>query len=42
MDSKFMDFKEGDMIEHSMISRAIENAQKKVEKRLEDLLQLYN
>ncbi|MBQ5663499.1 MAG: preprotein translocase subunit SecA, partial [Bacteroidaceae bacterium] len=31
MDSKFMDFKEGDMIEHSMISRAIENAQKKVE-----------
>ena len=31
MDSKFMDFKEGDMIEHSMISKAIENAQKKVE-----------
>ena len=31
MDSKFMGFQEGDMIEHPMISKSIENAQKKVE-----------
>ena len=31
MDSKFMGFNEGDMIEHPMISKSIENAQKKVE-----------
>ena len=31
LDSRFMGFKEGDMIEHSMISKSIERAQKKVE-----------
>ena len=31
LDSKIMGFKEGDMIEHSMISKSIERAQKKVE-----------
>ena len=31
LDSKFMGFKDGDMIEHSMISKSIERAQKKVE-----------
>ncbi|MBO7231517.1 MAG: preprotein translocase subunit SecA [Bacteroidaceae bacterium] len=31
LDSKYMGFKEGDMIEHSMISKSIERAQKKVE-----------
>ena len=31
LDNKYMGFKEGDMIEHSMISKSIERAQKKVE-----------
>ena len=31
LDSKYMGFKDGDMIEHSMISKSIERAQKKVE-----------
>ena len=31
LDNRFMGFKEGDMIEHSMISKSIERAQKKVE-----------
>ena len=31
LDSKYMGFKEGDVIEHSMISKSIERAQKKVE-----------
>ncbi|MBR2319009.1 MAG: preprotein translocase subunit SecA [Bacteroidaceae bacterium] len=31
LDSKFMGFQEGDMIEHPMISKSIERAQKKVE-----------
>ena len=31
LDSKFMGFQDGDMIEHSMISKSIERAQKKVE-----------
>ena len=31
LDSKFIGFKDGDMIEHPMISRSIERAQKKVE-----------
>ena len=31
LDSKIMGFKDGDMIEHSMISKSIERAQKKVE-----------
>ena len=31
LDNKYMGFKEGDVIEHSMISKSIERAQKKVE-----------
>ena len=31
LDSRFVGFKDGDMIEHSMISKSIERAQKKVE-----------
>ena len=31
LDNRFMGFKDGDMIEHSMISKSIERAQKKVE-----------
>ncbi len=31
LDSRFIGFKDGDMIEHSMISKSIERAQKKVE-----------
>ena len=31
LDSKYMGFQDGDMIEHSMISKSIERAQKKVE-----------